>query len=117
MKRLHQQRRANFGLWQISLSALARVARHTRSQTLGMAWVKDGAGVECGNPKTVLFVMLNPSTADGGTDDATIRRCVESPKRGSTSAWKSSIFMLIERLSLRICLPPGKKNTDLPIRR
>jgi hypothetical protein len=28
----------------------------------------------CGSP--LLFVMLNPSTADGETDDATIRRCL-----------------------------------------
>ncbi|MEQ1888080.1 MAG: DUF1643 domain-containing protein [Alphaproteobacteria bacterium] len=27
-------------------------------------------------PKTCLFVMLNPSTADGKADDPTIRRCV-----------------------------------------
>jgi hypothetical protein len=32
---------------------------------------KDGAGVELGYPKSCLFVMLNPSTADGEKDDAT----------------------------------------------
>jgi hypothetical protein len=31
--------------------------------------------------RTVLFVMLNPSTADGFIDDATIRRCVGFARR------------------------------------
>lgn len=34
-----------------------------------------------GKVRKVLFVMLNPSTADGETDDATIRRCVAFGKR------------------------------------
>jgi hypothetical protein len=42
---------------------------------------KDGAGHELGEPLSVLFVMLNPSTADGTTDDPTIRRCVGFAKR------------------------------------
>jgi hypothetical protein len=41
---------------------------------------KDGAGQELGEPKTCLFVMLNPSTADGNVDDPTIRRCVAFAK-------------------------------------
>lgn len=31
--------------------------------------------------KTVMFLMLNPSTADGMTDDNTIRRCIDFAKR------------------------------------
>lgn len=42
----------------------------------------DGAGVPLGTPKSVLFIMLNPSTADGTTDDPTIRRCA-----GFCKAW------------------------------
>lgn len=37
---------------------------------LGREWTEDGAR------KPLVFVMLNPSTADAEQDDATIRRCV-----------------------------------------
>lgn len=42
----------------------------------------DGAGAQLGEPKTCVFVMLNPSTADGERDDPTIRKCV-----GFAKAW------------------------------
>jgi hypothetical protein len=38
--------------------------------------VVDGAGKQLGHPKTCIFIMLNPSTADGEQDDPTIRKCV-----------------------------------------
>ena len=38
--------------------------------------VLDGAGAQLGEPETATFIMLNPSTADGKSDDPTIRRCV-----------------------------------------
>jgi hypothetical protein len=41
----------------------------------------DGAGQPLGEPKACLFVMLNPSTADGEKDDPTIRRCISFAKR------------------------------------
>ncbi len=41
----------------------------------------DGAGSPLGEPKACVFVMLNPSTADGTKDDPTIRRCVAFAKR------------------------------------
>lgn len=42
----------------------------------------DGGGYHLGTPKSVLFIMLNPSTADAAVDDPTIRRCV-----GFCKAW------------------------------
>ena len=44
--------------------------------------VVDGAGHQIGEPKACVFIMLNPSTADGDEDDPTIRRCV-----GYAKAW------------------------------
>lgn len=44
--------------------------------------VVDGAGEQLGEPKRCVFIMLNPSTADGDQDDPTIRRCV-----GFASMW------------------------------
>lgn len=43
--------------------------------------VVDGAGEQLGEPKACVFVMLNPSTADGDQDDPTIRRCVGFARR------------------------------------
>lgn len=44
--------------------------------------VVDGAGAQLGEPRSCVFVMLNPSTADASEDDPTIRRCV-----GFAKAW------------------------------
>ena len=43
--------------------------------------VVDGAGAQLGEPLSCVFVMLNPSTADGTQDDPTIRRCVNFARR------------------------------------
>ncbi len=42
---------------------------------------KDGEGHELGEPKSCLFIMFNPSTADEHKDDPTIRRCVTFARR------------------------------------
>jgi hypothetical protein len=41
----------------------------------------DGAGNPWTEPMSLVFIMLNPSTADGNKDDPTIRRCVSFAKR------------------------------------
>jgi hypothetical protein len=61
---------------------------------------KDGAGAQFGEPKTCLFVMLNPSTADGEKDDATIRRCV-----GFAKAWKFERLEVVNLFAYRATKP------------
>lgn len=61
---------------------------------------KDGAGEEVGEPKSCLFVMLNPSTADGKTDDPTIRRCV-----GFAKAWRYELLVVVNLFAFRATKP------------
>lgn len=61
---------------------------------------KDGAGKELGEPKSVLFVMLNPSTADGNKDDSTIRRCV-----GFAKAWHYEAISVVNLFAYRATRP------------
>lgn len=61
---------------------------------------KDGAGHEMGEPRSVLFVMLNPSTADGDVDDATIRRCV-----GFAKAWNYERLEVVNLYAFRATKP------------
>lgn len=60
----------------------------------------DGAGEPLGDPKACLFVMLNPSTADGEVDDATIRRCV-----GFARAWKYERLEVVNLFAYRATKP------------
>jgi len=61
---------------------------------------KDGAGQQVGEPKACLFIMLNPSTADGATDDPTIRRCVAFAK-----AWKFERLEVVNLFAYRATSP------------
>lgn len=60
----------------------------------------DGAGSPLGTPKSVLFIMLNPSTADGETDDPTIRRCV-----GFCKAWGYDRLEVVNLFAFRTKSP------------
>ncbi len=43
--------------------------------------------------KTLLFNLLNPSTADGRTDDPTVRRCIGFARNlGYTRVWIGNVF-------------------------
>ena len=55
---------------------------------------------EYGDPKAALFVMLNPSTADGEKDDATIRRCV-----GFAKAWNYERLEVVNLFAYRATKP------------
>ena len=61
---------------------------------------KDGAGAELGDPLSVLFVMLNPSTADSEADDATIRKCVGFAKR-----WRYERMEVVNLFAYRATSP------------
>lgn len=61
---------------------------------------RDGAGEPIGEPKACLFIMLNPSTADGTTDDPTIRRCV-----GFAKTWNYERLEVVNLFAYRATDP------------
>lgn len=56
--------------------------------------------VEGGNGGYCVFIMLNPSTADHETDDATIRRCI-----GFTKSWGFSTLVVLNVYAYRATNP------------
>lgn len=62
--------------------------------------VLDGAGAQVGEPETVTFIMLNPSTADGKADDPTIRRCVSFAR-----AWGYDRMVVVNLFAYRATDP------------
>jgi hypothetical protein len=60
----------------------------------------DGEGKRLGEPKSCLFIMLNPSTADGERDDPTIRRCV-----GFAKAWNFERLEVVNLFAYRATQP------------
>ena len=57
-----------------------------------------------------LFVMLNPSTADAGTDDPTIRRCV-----GFAKSWGFKELRVVNLFALRSTDPQQLELVEDPI--
>ncbi len=55
---------------------------------------------EYGEPKPCVFIMLNPSTADGNTDDPTIRRCVAFAK-----SWNYERLVVVNLFAYRATNP------------
>ena len=61
---------------------------------------RDGAGEDMGRPKSCVFVMLNPSTADADDDDPTIRRCV-----GFAKSWGYERLEVVNLFAYRATSP------------
>jgi hypothetical protein len=60
--------------------------------------------------RRVLFIMLNPSTADATKDDATLRRCV-----GFACRWRFSFVDVCNLFALRSTNPKSLTEADDPI--
>lgn len=65
---------------------------------------------EGGNGKRVLFIMLNPSTADADQDDPTIRRCL-----GFTRFWGYTLLDVVNLFSYRTTDPKELLTAYKPI--
>lgn len=59
---------------------------------------------------TALFVMLNPSTADATTNDATIRRCMRF-----TKDWNYHILEVVNLFAFRSTDPKKLKTAEDPV--
>lgn len=68
------------------------------------------------DPKVMLFVMLNPSTADADIDDPTIRRCIAFARReGATALQVVNLFAYRATNPadlLKVADPVGPANND-----
>ena len=60
--------------------------------------------------KYVLFIGLNPSTANEESDDPTIRRCVNYAKN-----WGYGGFMMVNLFAYRTALPSKLKKVKYPV--
>lgn len=63
-----------------------------------------------GTDKLILFIALNPSTADETVDDPTIRRC-----RGYAKNWDASGFLVANLFAFRATFPQDLLAADDPV--
>ena len=63
-----------------------------------------------GKKKTVLFIGLNPSTADEKIDDPTIRRCINYAQN-----WGYGSLLMVNLFAYRATMPTELKNVKNPI--
>jgi hypothetical protein len=63
-----------------------------------------------GSERLVLFIGLNPSTADETQDDPTIRRC-----RSFAESWSASGFMIANLFAYRATFPSDLRTEKSPV--
>ena len=63
-----------------------------------------------GKKKTILFIGLNPSTADEKVDDPTIRRCINYAQN-----WGYGSLLMVNLFAYRATMPTELKNVKNPI--
>ena len=63
-----------------------------------------------GKKKTILFIGLNPSTADEKIDDPTIRRCINYAQN-----WGYGSLLMVNLFAYRATIPTELKNVKNPI--
>ena len=63
-----------------------------------------------GKKKTILFIGLNPSTANEKIDDPTIRRCINYAQN-----WGYDSLLMVNLFAYRATLPSELKNVKNPI--
>lgn len=66
--------------------------------------------LELGNPSYVMFIGLNPSTADEVKDDPTIRRCIDFAKR-----WGYGALCMTNLFAFRATDPKVMKAAQDPV--
>ncbi len=60
--------------------------------------------------RTVVWVMLNPSAADGGSDDPTLRRCI-----GFSQLWGFDALAVVNLFSLASTSPAALRRHPRPV--
>jgi hypothetical protein len=73
-------------------------------------WRSWGVGGGSSAGEAPLFVMLNPSTADADTDDATIRKCI-----GFAKAWGFGCLTVVNVFGLRATDPRDLFTSEDPV--